>query len=58
MIEIGFVDGKKTPMLLVQESPTEGRVLTNDEITYKVRFEFGGDVVDNIGLYGAFSTGV
>ena len=45
-LEIGFVNGVDTPQLLVQDDPRTGSVLTNDQITYKVRFEFGAAVVN------------
>src|SRR5581483_7810634 len=41
-IEIGFVGGRETPELLLQDRPDTGQVFTNDQITYKIRWEFGG----------------
>jgi hypothetical protein len=52
-IEIGFVGGQETPELLLQDGPTDGAVFTNDAITYKIRWEFGGGWVDYRGAYGA-----
>jgi hypothetical protein len=45
-LEIGFVNGLDTPQLFIQDDPRVGSVLTNDQITYKVRFEFGAAVVN------------
>lgn len=56
-IEIGFVGGQETPELFVQDGPTEGSVFTNDAITYKIRWEFGGGWVDYRGAYGALVAG-
>ncbi len=52
-IEIGFVGGQETPELLLQDGPTDGSVFTNDAITYKIRWEFGGGWVDYRGAYGS-----
>lgn len=45
VLEIGFLDGQEEPTLLVQNSPTEGSVFTNDMITYKLRHTYGGNVL-------------
>jgi hypothetical protein len=58
IIQIGFIDGKETPELLLQDDPKVGNNFSADEITYKVRFEFGGNITGNEGLYGAFATNV
>ncbi len=50
-IEIGFVGGQITPALFVQDGPLYGANFTNDVLTYKVRHEYGGAVVDYRGLY-------
>lgn len=52
-IEIGFVGGKQEPEILVQDVPTAGSMFTADKITYKVRHEYGGAVLDYRGFYGA-----
>ena len=54
MIEVGFVQGKKEPMLLRQDAPGVGLVFTRDVIRYKVRHEYGGTVVD----YRGFQSGI
>lgn len=50
-IEIGFVGGQINPALFVQDSPLLGLNFSQDAITYKIRHEYGGAVVDYRGLY-------
>lgn len=50
-IEIGFVGGQVNPVLFIQDSPLLGLNFTSDAISYKVRQEYGGCVVDFRGLY-------
>lgn len=50
-IEIGFVGGQVNPALFIQDLPLFGLNFTQDAITYKVRHEYGGAVVDYRGLY-------
>jgi hypothetical protein len=50
-IEIGFVGGQMNPQLFIQDQPLFGNNFTNDVITYKVRHEYGGAVVDYRGFY-------
>lgn len=45
VLEIGFLDGNEEPVLLTQDSPTEGKVFTNDIISYKLRHIYGGTVL-------------
>ncbi len=45
-IEIGFLNGREDPEILVQDQPTVGNVFVYDTIRYKVRHEYGGAVVD------------
>lgn len=52
-IEIGFLNGKEEPEILVQDQPTVGNVFTADTIRYKVRHEYGGAVVDFRAFAGA-----
>jgi hypothetical protein len=52
-LEVGFINGQETPELLVQDNPTTGSVFTNDAISYKVRWEFGGGWLDYRGAYWA-----
>ncbi len=57
-IEVGFVDGQKTPALIVQDQPALGQVFTHDRIRFKIRYEYGLDVIDNKGIYAQFATSV
>jgi len=50
-LEIGFVGGQINPALFIQDQPLFGSNFTNDVITYKVRHEYGGAVVDFRGFY-------
>jgi phage major head subunit gpT-like protein len=50
-IEIGFVGGQVNPALFIQDQPLFGLNFTQDVITYKIRHEYGGCVVDYRGLY-------
>jgi len=52
-LEIGFLNGREEPELLVQDNPLAGSVFTNDAITFKVRHIYGGAWVDYRGAYGA-----
>lgn len=45
VLEVGFLDGQEEPTLLVQDAPTEGKVFTNDTISYKLRHIYGGTVL-------------
>ena len=50
-IEIGFVGGQVNPALYIQDAPLYGLNFTQDVISYKVRHEYGGAVVDWRGFY-------
>ena len=50
-IEIGFIGGQVNPVLFIQDQPLYGANFTNDAISYKVRHEYGGAVVDFRGFY-------
>jgi hypothetical protein len=50
-VEVGFVGGQVNPVLLVQDQPLFGLNFTQDVISYKVRHEYGGAVVDYRGFY-------
>ena len=52
-IEIGFLDGNEEPELFVQDNPTQGSLFSNDQIKYKIRHVYGGNVLDFRGLYKA-----
>lgn len=40
-IEVGFLGGKEDPQLFLQDNPLVGPVFTGDQITWKVRHEYG-----------------
>ncbi len=50
-IEVGFVNGQVNPALFIQDMPLYGLNFTQDAISFKVRHEYGGAVVDYRGLY-------
>ena len=45
-IWIDFLGGREEPEFFLQDQPTVGATFTNDRVTYKLRFEWGGDIVD------------
>lgn len=45
-LEVGFLGGRQTPEIFVQEANNLGAVTTNDRITWKVRFAWGTAVLD------------
>ncbi len=50
-IEIGFVGGQVNPALFIQDQPLFGLNFTQDVVSYKLRHEYGGAVLDYRGLY-------
>jgi hypothetical protein len=56
-IEMGYLNGRQEPELFVQNSPTQDSVFTDDKITYKIRFVFGGNVVEWRNLFGNVVSG-
>ena len=50
-IEIGFVGGQVNPAFFIQDSPLLGLNFVQDSISYKIRHEYGGAVVDYRGIY-------
>ena len=50
-IEVGFVGGQVNPALFIQDQPLFGLNFTQDVVSYKIRHEYGGAVVDYRGLY-------
>ena len=52
-IEVGFVGGREESELLMQDSPLHGQVFTNDQISFKIRWEFGGGWLDYRGAHWA-----
>ena len=53
LVEIGFVEGREEPVILLQDQPTSGNVFARDNIKYKVRHEYGGAVIDFRGFVGS-----
>ncbi|MBI4227716.1 MAG: hypothetical protein HY600_05560 [Candidatus Omnitrophica bacterium] len=53
LIEVGFVEGREEPVILLQDQPTVGNVFARDNIRYKVRHEYGGAVIDFRGFVGS-----
>jgi Mu-like prophage major head subunit gpT len=50
-LEVGFIGGQANPVLLIQDMPLYGLNFTQDTISYKVRHEYGGAIVDYRGFY-------
>jgi hypothetical protein len=50
-IEIGFLNGKEDPEILLQDQPVNGQVFTHDIISYKIRHEYDGAVMNHRGFY-------
>lgn len=55
-IEIGFLNGREEPELLVQDNPAVGLVFTNDAISYKIRHIYGLGWLDYRGAFAALPT--
>jgi len=53
LIEVGFYNGNEEPEIFVQDQPTQGSLFSNDQIKYKIRHIYGGNVLDFRGFYGA-----
>jgi hypothetical protein len=50
-LEIGFLDGYRTPQIFIANLATQGTSFTNDQIQYKVKFVFGGAPIDFRGIF-------
>ena len=55
-IQLGFLGGRRVPDFIAQTSPTEGLNYTHDVMSWKQRWDFGGDFVEYRGVYGAIVT--
>lgn len=53
LIELGFYGGQEEPELFVQDNPTQGSLFSNDQIKYKIRHIYGGNVMDFRGFDGS-----
>ena len=51
--EIGFWNGNEEPEIFVQDNPTQGSMFAKDQITYKLRHVYDGNLSDFRGWYGA-----
>jgi hypothetical protein len=49
-LEIGFLDGIEQPQIFLANQPTIGTQFTADELQYKVKFVFGGAIIDYRGI--------
>jgi len=54
-IEMGFLDGRKVPQIFT-EATNSGSAFSADKVVIKIRFVFGGAVVDHRGFYGGRPT--
>lgn len=53
LIELGFFNGNEEPELFIQDNPSQGSLFSNDQIKYKIRHIYGGNVLDYRGFQGA-----
>lgn len=56
-IEIGYLNDQEEPEFFVASVPTIGQMFVADKQQYKVRHEYGGDIVDYRGGYKAVVAG-
>lgn len=49
---LGFVGGQENPTIITQDNPLTGAVFTNDQITYRAKWPFGGTVSRHEFWYG------
>jgi len=45
-IELGFLDGRQEPELIISDEPSNGSLFTNDTITYKIRHIYSSAALD------------
>ena len=45
-IEVGFLDGYDIPQIFLANLPTQGTMFTNDQLQFKMKFVFAGNIVD------------
>lgn len=45
VLEISFLNGQEDPELFIQDLPNVGSLFSNDQVTYKIRHEYGGAVL-------------
>jgi hypothetical protein len=52
-VEVGFLNGRQEPEIMVQDNPQSGYVFTNDALVWKIRWIFGAGWLDYRGCYGS-----
>ena len=52
-IQLGFLGGRRVPDFIPQSGPTEGINYTHDVMSWKQRWDFGGDFVEQRGVVGS-----
>lgn len=55
-LTVGYLGNKKQPEVLLQDNPTVATVFTNDRITYRTKFRFGGAIADYRAFQGYMGT--
>ena len=48
--EVAYMDGISTPTVLLANDPRFGTMISNDQLQYKVKFAFGGAILDYRGV--------
>jgi hypothetical protein len=56
-IEVAFLNDQREPEFFVASIPTVGQMFVADKQQYKIRHEYGGDIVDYRGAYKAVVAG-
>lgn len=46
ILEVKFLNGQEEPELFVADAPTVGQMFVADKLQYKIRHEYGGEVID------------
>jgi hypothetical protein len=50
-IVVDFLNGQEEPEFFLADQPTVGQMFVGDKLQWKIRHEYGGDVVDHRGAY-------
>lgn len=50
ILEVGYMDGNPNPEIVLADLATQGTQFTNDQVQYKVKFPFGGTMLDFRGV--------
>lgn len=51
ILELSFLQGRQMPEFFLADQPSVGQMFTNDELVWKIRHEYGGDILDYRGAY-------